>query len=330
MDDLLNRIEQKKQRLDKLQPLPKALIQNLDEWYRVELTYTSNAIEGNTLSRRETALVVDKGLTIQGKSLIEHLEAVNHAEAVDYIKELASHTQPTDITQDTVLEIHKRILSKIDDTNAGRYRNVPVRVTGSSTVFPNHLRVEELMTEFIQDLHKKAHTEHPCSVAAFAHYRLVGIHPFVDGNGRTARLLMNLILEQCGYPPAIIRKEDRLRYINALEEGRKSGTPDDFYKIIYEAVEHSLDIYLGEDKKQITTEQKLLKIGDLARTTNETVVTIRHWTNEGLLQLADRSSSGYRLYDESMVERVKQIQDLQKQRYSLSEIKAKLYATTDA
>lgn len=324
MDDLLKTIKHKKQRLDALQPLPAPQLKNLDEWYRVELTYTSNAIEGNTLSRRETALVVDKGLTIQGKSLVEHLEAVNHAEAVDYIKELSKDSKPTDITPDTVFEIHKRILSKIDDTNAGRYRNVPVRVTGSNTVFPNHLRVAELMTEFIKDLHKMAKTDHPIIVAAFAHYRLVGIHPFVDGNGRTARLLMNLILEQCGYPPAIIRKEDRLKYINALELGRSSGSSDDFNKIIGEAVEHSLDIYLGEDKKQISSEQKLLKIGDLARLTNEGVVTLRHWTDEGLLQLADRSSGGYRLYDPSAVERARKIRKLQQKRLTLAEIKKQL------
>lgn len=330
MDDLLTRISQKKQRLDALQPLPVAQIKNLDDWYRVELTYTSNAIEGNTLSRRETALVVEKGLTIQGKSLIEHLEAVNHAEAVDYIKELAKNSKPTGISQDTILEIHKRILSKIDDTNAGRYRNVPVRVTGSSTVFPNHLRVAELMTEFINNLHDKAKAEHPIILAAYAHFVFVGIHPFVDGNGRTSRLLMNLILEQSGYPPAIIRKEDRLKYINSLETGRSSGSLDDFNKIVGEAVEHSLDIYLGEDKQQVSTEQKLLKIGDLARLTNEGVVTLRHWTDEGLLTLADRSTGGYRLYETSMVERVKQIRDLQKQRYSLAEIKSKLNTKTKA
>lgn len=328
MSDLLDELTAKKARLDKLQPLPEPQIKNLDEWYRVELTYTSNAIEGNTLSRRETALVVDKGLTIQGKSLIEHLEAVNHAEAVDFIRELATKTKPKDITKDTLLDIHRTILKRIDDSNAGRFRTVPVRVTGSRTVFPNYLRVPEMIDEFIEELHKTAKTVHPAHTAAFAHYRFVSIHPFVDGNGRTSRLLMNLILEQEGYPPAIIRKEDRLKYIEALEQAQTGGSTDDFYKLVYEAIDRSLDIYLGEDKKQISTEQKLLKIGDLARLTNETVVTIRHWTNEGLLRPTDRSSGGYRLYEASTVERVKQIQDLQKQRYSLAEIKEKLASTT--
>lgn len=328
MDDLLNRIKQKKQRLDALQPLPVPQLKNLDEWYRVELTYTSNAIEGNTLSRRETALVVDKGLTIQGKSLVEHLEAVNHAEAVDFIRELATKTKPKDITKNTILDIHRLILKRIDDNNAGVLRSVPVRVSGSRTVFPNYLRVPEMVDEFIPELHKTASKQHPLYTAAFAHYQLVSIHPFVDGNGRTARLLMNLILQQSGYPPAIIRKEDRLKYIEALEQAQTGGSTDAFYALVYEAVDRSLDIYLGEDKKHAVPEPKLLKIGDLARLTNEGVVTIRHWTDEGLLTLADRSTGGYRLYDNSMVKRVEQIRDLQKQRYSLAEIKNKLASST--
>lgn len=324
MDELLKRLSQKKQRLDALQPLPHVQIKNLDEWYRVELTYTSNAIEGNTLSRKETALVVDKGITIQGKSLIEHLEAVNHAEAVDYIKALAKHTKPTDITQDTILEIHRRILSKIDDTNAGRYRSVPIRVTGSTTVFPNHMQVAELMAEFVKDLHKLAKTQQACHLAAFAHYRLVSIHPFSDGNGRTARLLMNLILEQYGYPPAIIRKEDRLGYLEALEQAQTGGSSDDFYKLVHEAVDRSLDIYLGKEEKFMSAEPKLLKIGQLARLVNETVVTIRYWSNQGLLPPADVTTSGYRLYETSMVERAKQIRKLQQKRLTLDEIKKRL------
>lgn len=320
---LLDQLTHKKKRLDKLQPLPATQIKNLDEWYRVELTYTSNAIEGNTLTRRETGLVVDKGLTIAGKSFIEHLEAVNHAEAVDYIKQLAAETKPADITDDTILEIHKCILSKIDQPQAGRYRNVPVRVAGSTTVFPNHMRVAELMAEFLAELRHKAATLHPAELAAFAHFRLVSIHPFADGDGRTARLLMNLILEQSGYPPAIIRNEDRLRYINVLEQARMTEDPNLFYAIVYEAIDRSLDIYLGEDKPA-PAEQKLLKIGDLARLTKETVVTIRHWTDEGLLPLADRSASGYRLYMPSAIDQAKKIRSLADQRFTLAEIKQKL------
>jgi Fic family protein len=256
MNDYLTHLTSKKQRLDALRPLPPALIKNLDEWYKVELTYTSNAIEGNTLSRAETALVVEKGLTVQGKTLVEHLEAVNHAKAVDFIKELASHTKSSGIAEDAILDIRRIILTGIDDVNAGRYRNVGVRVTGSRTVFPNPLKVPDLMAAFVAELHEQAETLHPAELAAFAHYKFVSIHPFVDGNGRTSRLLMNLILEQAGYPPAIIQKEERLRYIKALETAQIGGTTDDFYAIIYEAVDRSLDIYLDEEKSPVLAEQK--------------------------------------------------------------------------
>jgi Fic family protein len=327
MDDQLNKLTAKKDRLDALRPLPPELIKNLDEWYKIELTYTSNAIEGNTLTRAETALVVEKGITVQGKTLVEHLEARNHAAAVDFINELAARTKPTDISEDTILDIHRHILKGIDDSNAGRYRSVPVRVQGSRTVFPNYMRVPDRMAEFIAELHEVAKTEHPVVVAAFAHFRLVSIHPFVDGNGRTSRLLMNLILGQTGYPPAIIQKEDRLKYINSLEDSRMTENPDLFYAVVGEAVDHSLDIYLDEDKTPVTADQKLLRIGDVARLTDEEVANIRFWTSQGLLQLADRSAGGYRLYEPEVVGRVKRIRELQQERLTLAEIKEKLDAT---
>jgi Fic family protein len=183
------------------------------------------------------------------------------------------------------------------------------------------MRVPDKMAEFIIDLHKIAKTDHPIVIAAFAHLRLVSIHPFVDGNDRASRLLMNLVLGQTGYPPAIIQKEDRLKYINALEQSRMTENPSLFYKVVAEAVDRSLDIYLDEDKTPVRAEQILLKIGDVARLAGETVATIRFWTDQGLLQLADRSSGGYRLYEASAVNRAKQIRELQDQRFTLAEIK---------
>ena len=305
-------------------PLPAPQIQNLDEWYRVELTYTSNAIEGNTLTRDQTALVVDKGMTIKGKSLIEHLEAKNHAEAVDYVRELASHTKPIDITVNTLQDIHRIVLRGIDDTNAGGFRTVPIRVSGSRYIFPNYVKVPDLMSDLLNKLHENAKTMHPCTLAGWFHYEFVTIHPFYDGNGRTARLLMNLILEQFGYPPAIIRKEDRLVYINAIEQVRFGSTMDDFYNLIYKAVGRSFDIYLDREQNQPSNDRKLLKIGDIARLTDEPVATIRYWTENGLLKAADITQAGYRLYDRSMIERVKEVRRLQQQRFTLAEIKQKV------
>ncbi len=242
MDDILARLSNKKQRLDSFRPLPQELIKNLDEWFKVELTYTSNAIEGNTLTRAETALVIEKGITVQGKSLKEHLEATNHVEALEYVQTLVGKKRQA-ISENDILEIHKLILSKIEAESAGRYRTQHARLTESDVVLPNPVKIPDLMQEFISWL-VEDNPDHIAKIAADAHYKLVSIHPFADGNGRTSRLLMNLLLMQSGFPPAIIRKEDRLAYINSLEKAQKGGGLDGFYNLIYEAVDRSLDIYL--------------------------------------------------------------------------------------
>ena len=327
LNELLKKITARQRKLQAHRPLPPALVQNLNEWFKIELTYTSNAIEGNTLTRQETALVVEKGITVAGKSLIEHLEAVNHADALEFIKNLTAH-----ITEKHILDLHNIILSKIDDTNAGRYRNVAVRIAGSTVIFPNPMKVPTRMGEFISWLHGK-NNDHPAKIAADAHFKFVSIHPFTDGNGRTARLLMNLLLMQAGYPPALIKKEDRLKYINAIEKGQLEHDLQDYYRVIYESVDNSLQIYLnaieGKELKNSTItkrpgQKKLLKIGELAASTKESVPTIRYWTQEGLLKAAQHTKSGYQLYDPSMIVRAKKIRQLQKeQRLTIAELKKK-------
>ncbi|MBS0236063.1 MAG: Fic family protein [Proteobacteria bacterium] len=232
----------KKKLLDGYMPLPAALIQNLDEWFRVELTYTSNALEGNTLTRRETAVVLEKNITIGGKSLVEHLEVINHGHALDFTKTLA-RKKLSELGVEDILAIHQKILKGINDDDAGRYRTVAVRIAGAHVVMPNHAKVPELMRDFMQWLHN-AHDLHPVALAGQAHHHLVSIHPFIDGNGRTARLLMNLLLLMHGYPPAIIRKRDRLAYISALEKGQLGGSRANYDALIAKAVSRSFDIYL--------------------------------------------------------------------------------------
>jgi Fic family protein len=239
--ELLKRIDEKKKKLDAVRPLPPELVKNLQEWLAVEFTYTSNGIEGNTLSFSETAMVIEKSITIGGKSVREHLEAINHAQAIDFIIELARKKQ-VDLALDDILAIHKIILQKIDDVNAGVFRKVMVKVAGSRTIFPNSAKIPFLMVEFMSWLHNAK--DHPVIISALAHYKLVTIHPFIDGNGRTARLLMNLLLLQQGYPLAIIRKEQRAEYIAAIENARSTDNYDAFYAVIISAVEYSLDIYL--------------------------------------------------------------------------------------
>jgi len=318
----------KKTQLDKFRPLDVSLFKNLDEWFRVELTYTSNAIEGNTLTRAETALVVEKGLTVGGKSLVEHLEATNHASALDWVKQQVKR-RVTDITVKDILKIHEVILKGIDNHNAGNFRSVPVRISGSAVVLPNPMKVANLMKQYENWLQTKQKI-HPVEIAAEAHYRLVTIHPFTDGNGRTARLLMNMILMMYGYPPAIIRKQDRLKYINSLEKAQlvngEGDSKNDYYKIISKAVDRSLDIYLravkGEDDNvENNNDDKLLKIGELAKKVGETNSTIRHWTKAGLLEVSEITPSGYQMYSSEMIERINKIKELKEKRYTLDEIK---------
>ena len=309
-----------KEQLDTLRPLSAALARNLDEWFKVELTFTSNAIEGNTLTRRETALVIEKGLTVGGKSLREHLEATNHAKALDFVHSLVGK-EPSQLSAKDVLAIHDVILKGIDDEY---YRSVPVRISGSRVVLPNPRKVPDLMDEF-QTWLRSEHGLHPVAFAGEAHYRLVTIHPFVDGNGRTARLLMNLILMLHAYPPAIIRKRDRLAYIGALEKAQTGGAKTDYEKLIAKAAERSLDLYLkavqGETANDDSDSDDLLKIGELATAAGVTVPTIRHWTKEGLLEVAEVTESGYQLYAPEMKTRCDEIKSLKDERLTLEEIK---------
>jgi Fic family protein len=238
---ILQRITTKKALLDSFRPLPPALEKNLWDWFRVAFTYSSNAIEGNTLSLAETAEVVEKNITVAGKTITEHLEARNHAEAVDLVKAIAAVKKRNHINLDDILAIHKMVLQKINDDQAGRLRTVAVRVIGSPIPCPNYLKVPTLMDDLVADI-TTAH-DHLATIAARAHLQLVYIHPFVDGNGRTARLLLNLLLLQEEYPLVMIDVKDRSRYINAIQKAIQGDT-DDYYLFIYENIERSLDEYI--------------------------------------------------------------------------------------
>jgi Fic family protein len=315
-------LTEKKRQLDQFRPLPKELVANLDNWFRVELTYTSNALEGNTLTRQETAVVVEKGLTIGGKSLVEHLEATNHAAALNKVVQIAQ-SATADITEHTILDLHSTILHGIDDANAGRYRSIAVRISGSIVVLPNPLKVPTLMADFVKEMGTRSDL-HPVELAAEAHYQLVTIHPFIDGNGRTARLLMNLLLLQKGYPPALIRKRDRVPYLKALEKAQLGGSKEDYYEIISKAVSRSFDIYFNALDPELEPLQKptpLLRIGQLAKLTGEPHATLRHWMKEGLLEFSETTGAGYQLFDPEMVDRAKLIRHLQSERQTLAEIR---------
>jgi len=236
--NLLKRIDEAKALIDKHRPLSKGIISRLHTEMLVEWTYNSNAIEGNTLTLQETKLVLLEGITVRNKSLSEYLETINHRDAIEFVEELAESKHK--ITERNIREIHSLILKEIDSEYAGKYRDINVRISGSSHNPPNALKVKELMRQFSKT--QLNTTEHPVVEAALAHHRLVSIHPFIDGNGRTARLLMNLILIKRGFFPAVILKNDRLKYYEVLEKAHK-GKVDDFIFFIARSLERSIYLY---------------------------------------------------------------------------------------
>lgn len=241
------RILSKKKALDNLRPLPPQLVKKLQEQMQIEFTYNSNAIEGNTLSLRETQLVIQEGITVHGKSLREHLEARNHPDAINYVQELAQ--EETTITQDAILKVHALLMRGIDDQNAGKYRTGQIRIAGATFMPPPAQKIEAMINELLQTLNQNPAELRPIELAAFFHHKLVYTHPFIDGNGRTARLLMNIILMRNGYPFTTLLKIDRPKYLRALSEADK-GNPVPFTNFIATSVERSLNICLLAFEKE--------------------------------------------------------------------------------
>jgi len=211
----------------------------LVNWYRTETTYSSNALEGNTLTRMETEVVINKDITVGGKTIVEHLEARNHAAAYDFVLAMAAEQKP--LTERIILELHCFVLKGIDDANAGKYRNMQVRISGSSTILPNHLKVAALMQKMVGDF---AAIEKVVEKALFIHYQLVTVHPFTDGNGRCARLLMNYVLMANNFPPLIIAPKDRLSYLNSLEAAQTKALYNNYTDLMLEWLEASIDFCL--------------------------------------------------------------------------------------
>jgi Fic family protein len=224
----------------KQQPMPPELWEQIRADWEITHTYHSNAIEGNTLTLHETKAVLLDGITIGGKPLREHLEAVNHREAMRLMWKLSQRVAP--LLESELLDLHRCILTGIQSEAAGQYRTVRVRVVGSERIFPNPLKVPDLMRDFVQTVNSDA--AHSILQVAKAHYHLVAIHPFVDGNGRTARLLMNLLLIRAGYPPALLPITSRVQYYEALELAN-TGNIEPFLQFIAERVLASLQTILS-------------------------------------------------------------------------------------
>lgn len=239
---LLSSIEGKKRALDHFRPFPQSIVRKLNEQFTIEWTFNSNAIEGNTLSLRETELVLNRGLTIGNKSLKEHFEVINHKKSIEYLEAFVAKKQ--ELNETFIKELHKIILQNIDDQQAGIYRITNVRILGAVHIPPNPVKIPSLIAEFLGWYNENKHTMSIPELAAWVHYHFVYIHPFIDGNGRTSRLLMNLVLIQNGFPPAVILNVDRKKYYRVLKQA-DLDKPNEFLNFIGRSIERSLIIYLS-------------------------------------------------------------------------------------
>lgn len=242
LTDILERIKSKKEVLDASRPLSVSVLNRLKEDLSLEWTYNSNSIEGNSLTMVETKIVLYDGMTIGGKSLREHFEAINHDKAIQHVEELADASYI--MRSLDVLNIHEIVLANIDEHMAGRIRNTMVRIMGANFTPPSPQRVSDLLDELIDYVNYNPQNLAIPILATVFHHQFVWIHPFADGNGRTGRLIMNLLLLSKGYPPCIILKNDRKKYYNALNRANKG----DYYSLallVLQGIERSLNFYIN-------------------------------------------------------------------------------------
>ena len=226
-------IDDLKKKLDLHRPFSPITIKNLSEDIILRWTYHSNAIEGNRLTLLETKVVLE-GIAVGGKTLKDHFEAINHRNAIYYVEDIIRKEEPFSEWQ--IRNIHQLILKNIDDENAGRYRQQNVLISGATTTPPDYTLLNDKMAQLVDWYNSEAHTLHPIERAAKVHADFVGIHPFIDGNGRTSRLLMNLELLKAGYPPCVITVENRLAYYEALDQWMAYGKTKAFIQLVSEAV----------------------------------------------------------------------------------------------
>lgn len=263
------------------------------DWLKTELSYTSNHIEGNTLTKRETTLAIEEGITSTSKPIKDYIEARNHAQAFDYIVSL----KDAEITsyEAVILKIHELILSGINDADKGKYRNVRVRIAGSNAILPNPLKVPDLMCDLCKMLDCREDT---VLKATEAHYKLVEIHPFIDGNGRAARLLMGLILLRAKIIPLIIQPRERKRYLDSINKRNTNGHFLQYYKYMLKQLLKTAETFetLFGVSDILAEPNQLLKISEFAKLCGVPVSTLRYYLRTKKLTPVGRTNAGYMLF----------------------------------
>lgn len=235
-------IDSIKEAIDRHRPFSKRLVDSLHEKLIVEWTYNSNAIEGNTLTMSETKVVLE-GITIGGKSMVEHLEIINHREAILFVEDLVSSQEP--LSEWNIKNIHALILNEIDNLNAGKYRSENVVISGAKHMPPKHYEVSLLMQKLIAEYQKEWMIYHPVVRAALLHGEFAKIHPFIDGNGRTSRLLLNFELMRNGYPPIIFKNDNRAKYYDVLDLAHTTKNYEPLIKLVSELEIESEKLWLS-------------------------------------------------------------------------------------
>lgn len=242
LQSTFERLYHKKQHLQSSRPLPTVALNKIRESLSIEWTYNSNSIEGNTMSLRETQMVLQEGITVKGKSLREHFETHNHDKAIDYLYSIINEEYT--LRSIDILSLHGLVLRSIEEDFAGRIRNGGVRITGANFTPPNANKVPDLLDELIDFINTNPLNLNAIELATIFHHKLVWIHPFFDGNGRTVRLSMNLLLMRCGFPPAIILKNDRKKYYEALNQAN-NGNYQKLTLLMCQSLERTLNIYIN-------------------------------------------------------------------------------------
>jgi len=235
-------IDSLKRAIDKHRPFSKGISNSLQEKLIVEWTYNSNAIEGNTLTLSETKVVLE-GITIGGKSMVEHLEAINHREAILFVEDLIANKEP--LSEWNIKNIHALILKEIDNANAGKYRSENVVISGAKHIPPKYYEIADLMQKLIVEYQNEWKAFHPVVRATLIHGEFVKIHPFIDGNGRTSRLLLNFELMKNGYPPIIIKNEERARYYDVLDLAHTTLNYETFIDLVSKLLIESEKLWLS-------------------------------------------------------------------------------------
>jgi len=242
LDYDFNHIDALKASIDRQRPFSKHLAHSLHEKLVVEWTYNSNAIEGNTLTLSETKVVLE-GITIGGKTMVEHLETINHREAILFIEALVSNKEK--LSEWNIKNIHALILREIDNKNSGKYREENVVISGAKHIPPKHYDIHPLMQKLLLEYHHEWIGYHPVVRATLLHGEFVKIHPFIDGNGRTSRLLLNFELMKYGYTPIIIKNEHRAQYYDVIDLAHTTMNYGPFIDLVSTLVRESEELWLS-------------------------------------------------------------------------------------